>query len=153
MALIGYMQISAESRYAGLQEDAPCKVGCKRVFKDIISGAKEERQGLDAVLTYLREGNAFVVWKLDRLNCSMAHLVNTVQSLAIRGVGPKILMGQGAAIDTTTVPGKLVFGTFAAFAELECDLIRERTKVGLTAVATHGHKGGCKPVVTVNELQ
>ncbi|MFX8098645.1 recombinase family protein, partial [Acinetobacter baumannii] len=84
--------------------------GCERVFEDIISGAKKERQGLDAALAYLREGDALVVWKLDRLGRSMVHLVKTVQGLAARGVGLKVLTGQGAAIDTTTAPGKLVFG-------------------------------------------
>lgn len=83
----------------------------------------------------------------------MAHLVNTVQELAGRGVGLKVLTGQGAAIDTTTAPGKLVFGIFAALAEFERDLIRERTKAGLSAAAARGRKGGRKPVVTTESLQ
>ena len=64
-----------------------------------------------------------------------------------------MLTGQGAAIDTTTAPGKLVFGIFAALAEFERDLIRERTKAGLTAAAARGRKGGRKPVVTADKLQ
>ncbi|MFU2319268.1 recombinase family protein [Rahnella sp. PCH160] len=119
----------------------------------MISGSKSERPGLDAALAYLREGDILVVWKLDRLGRSMAHLVNTVQELAGHGVGLKVLTGQGAAIDTTTAPGKLVFGIFAALAEFERDLIRERTKAGLTAAAARGRKGGRKPVVTNESLQ
>jgi DNA invertase Pin-like site-specific DNA recombinase len=102
---------------------------------------------------HLREGDILVVWKLDRLGRSMAHLVNMVQELAGRGVGLKVLTGQGAAIDTTTAPGKLVFGIFAALAEFERDLIRERTKAGLSAAAARGKKGGRKPVVTEEGLQ
>ena len=83
------------------------------------------------------------MWKLDRLGRSMVHLVNTVQGLAARGVGLKVLTGQGAAIDTTTAPGKPgLRGFFAALAEFERDLIRERTKAGLTAAAARGRKGG-----------
>ena len=153
MALIGYARVSTERQHVDLQKDALRKAGCERVFEDIISGAKKERQGLDAALAYLREGDALVVWTLDRLGRSMVHLVNTVQGLAARGVGLKVLTGQGAAIDTTTAPGKLVFGIFAALAEFERDLIRERTKAGLTAAAARGRKGGRKPVVTADKLQ
>ena len=153
MALIGYARVSTAEQDTALQTDALHKAGCERVFEDIISGAKTERQGLDAALAYLREGDALVVWKLDRLGRSMVHLVNTVQGLAARGVGLKVLTGQGAAIDTTTAPGKLVFGIFAALAEFERDLIRERTKAGLTAAAARGRKGGRKPVVTADKLQ
>lgn len=78
MALIGYARVSTENQHVDLQKDALRKAGCERVFEEIISGAKTERQGLDAALAYLREGDALVVWKLDRLGRSMVHLVNTV---------------------------------------------------------------------------
>ena len=97
MALIGYARVSTESQHVDLQKDALRKAGCERVFEDIISGAKKERQGLDAALAYLREGDALVVWKLDRLGRSMVHLVNTVQGLAARGVGLKVLTEIGRA--------------------------------------------------------
>ena len=71
-----------------------------------------------------------VVWKLDRLGRNLAHLVNTVQDLSTRGVGLRVLAGQGAQIDTTTAAGRLVFGIFAALAEFERELIRERTLPG-----------------------
>ena len=76
-----------------------------------------------------------VVWKLDRLGRSLTHLVNTVQDLST-GVGLRVLTGQGAPIDTTTAAGRLVFGIFAALAEFERELIRERTLAGLTAART-----------------
>ena len=83
-----------------------------------------------------------VVWKLDRLGRNLAHLVNTVQNLSTRGVGLRVLTGQGAQIDTTTAAGRLVFGIFAALAEFERELIRERTLAGLTAARARGRKGG-----------
>ena len=84
----------------------------------------------------LRTGDVLVVWKLDCLGRSLAHLVNTVQDLSARGVGLRVLTGQGAQIDTTTAAGRLVFGIFAALAEFERKLIRERTLAGLTAART-----------------
>ena len=74
-----------------------------------------------------------VVWKLDRLGRNLAHLVGTVQDLSDRGVGLRVLAGQGAQIDTTTAGGRLVFGIFAALAVFERELIRERTVAGLKA--------------------
>ena len=62
MALIGYARVSTENQHVDLQKDALRKAGCERVFEDIISGAKTERQGLDAALAYVREGDALVVW-------------------------------------------------------------------------------------------
>ena len=91
------------------------------------------RPGLDSCLRALRTGDVLVVWKLDRLGRTLAHLVNTVQDLSTRGVGLRVLTGQGAQIDTTTAAGRLVFGIFAALAEFERELIRERTRAGLTA--------------------
>ena len=84
----------------------------------------------------LRPGDVLVVWKLDRLGRTLAHLVNTVQDLSARGVGLRVLTGHGAQIDTTTAAGRLVFGIFAALAEFERELVRERTLAGLTAGRT-----------------
>ncbi len=150
---VGLQTPSTDNQHIDLQNDALRSAGCERIFDDVISGSKNERPGLDSALAYLREGDILVVWKLDRLGRSMAHLVNTVQELSGRGIGLKVLTGQGAAIDTTTAPGKLVFGIFAALAEFERDLIRERTKAGLTAAAARGRKGGRKRVVTNESLQ
>jgi DNA invertase Pin-like site-specific DNA recombinase len=83
-----------------------------------------------------------VAWKLDRLGRDLRHLVNLVHELTSRGVGLRILTGQGASIDTTTAAGKLVFGIFAALAEFERELIIERTKAGLLAARARGRQGG-----------
>ena len=89
-----------------------------------------------------------MVWKLDRLGRDLRHLVNTVHDLSASGVGFKVLAGQGANIDTTSANGKLVFGIFAALAEFERELIRERTKAGLVAARARGRKGGRKFLMT-----
>ena len=89
-----------------------------------------------------------MVWKLDPLGRNLAHLVNTVQDLSARGVGLRVLAGQGAQIDTTTAAGRLVFGIFAALAEFERELIRERTVAGLKAARARGRRGGRKFALT-----
>ena len=97
-----------------------------RLYHVFASGARDDRPGLDSCLRALRKGDVLVVWKLGRLGRNLAHLINTVQVLSARGVGLRVLAGQGAQIDTTTAAGRLVFGIFAALAEFERELIRER---------------------------
>ena len=112
-------------------------IGYARVSKADGSQAldlqRDDRPGLDSCVRALRPGDVLVVWTLDRLGRILAHLVNTVQDLSVRGVGLRVLTGQGAQIDTTAAAGRLVFGIFAALAEFERELIRERTLAGLTA--------------------
>jgi len=94
------------------------------VFTETASGARADRPTFAQLLDQLRPGDTLVVWKLDRLGRSLRHLVDTVTGLAERGIGFRSLQ---EAIDTTTPGGKLVFHVFAALAEFERDLIRERT--------------------------
>ena len=147
--LIGYARVSKGadgSQSLDLQCDALCGVGVDTasIYHDFASGAREDRPGLENCLRALRKGDVLVVWKLDRLGRNLAHLVNIVQGLSARGVGLRVLAGQGAQIDTTTAAGRLVFGIFAALAEFEGDLIRERTMAGLSAARARGRKGGRK---------
>jgi DNA invertase Pin-like site-specific DNA recombinase len=100
------------------------------------------RPQLAACLKALRHGDTLVVWKLDRLGRDLRHLVNIVHDLTERGIGLKVLTGQGAAIDTTTASGKLVLGIFAALAEFERELISERTLAGLASARARGRNGG-----------
>jgi len=90
----------------------------------------------------VRKGDTLLVWKLDRFGRDLRCLVNTVQDLTDRGVGLKVLTGEGAAIDTTTASGNLVFGIFAALGEFERARISERTVVGLAAAQARGRTGG-----------
>jgi DNA invertase Pin-like site-specific DNA recombinase len=103
---------------------------------------KDTRAGLEACLKALQPNNTLVVWKLDRLGRDRKHLVSLVTDLRQREVGLKVLAGTGAHIDTTTANGRLVFGIFAALAEFEAELIRERTRAGLAAARARGRLGG-----------
>jgi DNA invertase Pin-like site-specific DNA recombinase len=146
--LIGYARVSKTdgSQVLDLQKDALRAAGVKtkQIYEDCASGTRDERPGLTACLKALREKDVLVVWKLDRLGRNLKHLVSTVQDLADRGISFKVLSGQGANLDTTTASGKLVFGIFAALAEFERELIRERTQAGLQAARARGRKGGRK---------
>ena len=137
--LVGYARVSTHEQTLALQQDALVAAGCARVFADTASGAKADRPGLEEALAYARPGDTLVVWKLDRLGRSLPHLVETVARLQERGIGFKSLTEQ---LDTTTSGGKLVFHVFAALAEFERDVIRERTRAGLTAARARGRQGG-----------
>jgi DNA invertase Pin-like site-specific DNA recombinase len=132
------------SQTTNLQRDALLAAGIDvgSLYEDMASGKKDDRPHLAACLKALRGGDTLVVWKLDRLGRDLRHLVNIVHDLTERGVGLKVLTGQGAAIDTTTASGKLVFGIFAALAEFERELISERTLAGLASARARGRNGG-----------
>src|SRR5215211_5367331 len=136
--LLGYARVSTADQQPQLQVDALERAGCYRVFTETASGARSDRPVLEQVLDQLRRGDTLVVWKLDRLGRSLRHLVDTVTELAERGIGFRSLQ---EAIDTTTPGGKLVFHVFAALAEFERDLIRERTTAGLAAARARGRHG------------
>jgi DNA invertase Pin-like site-specific DNA recombinase len=144
--LIGYMRVSKTdgSQATDLQRDALIAAGIEpaHLYEDQASGKREDRPGLAACLKALRSGDTLVVWKLDRLGRDLRHLINTVHELTGRGVGLKVLTGHGAAVDTTTPAGKLVFGIFAALSEFERDLIAERTIAGLASARARGREGG-----------
>lgn len=155
--LIGYMRVSKAdgSQSTDLQRDAliSAGVGASHIYEDQASGRRDERPGLTACLKALRDGDTLLVWKLDRLGRNLRHLVNTVHDLTARSVGLKVLTGQGAAIDTTTAAGKLVFGIFAALAEFERELISERTVAGLASARARGRKGGRPFKMTAAKLR
>lgn len=155
--LIGYARISKSdgSQALDLQIDALEDAGVEinHIYKDEASGKKDDRPGLMACLKALRKGDILVIWKLDRLGRNLRHLVNLVQDLADKGIGLKVLTGQGADIDTTTATGKMVFGIFAALAEFERELIRERTMAGLASARSRGRKGGRKFAMTKAQVR
>ncbi len=150
MPAIGYARVSTGDQDLALQRDALEKAGCETIFRDQASGAKTERPGLADALAHLRKGDVLVVWKLDRLGRSLPHLIETVTGLERREVG---LCSLTESIDTTTPGGRLIFHLFGALGQFERDLIRERTRAGLSAAAARGRKGGRKPVVTPDKLE
>lgn len=155
--LIGYMRVSKAdgSQSTDLQKDALLSAGVdpSQLYEDQASGKREDRPGLAACLKALREGDTLLVWKLDRLGRNLRHLINTVHDLTSKGVGLKVLTGHGAAIDTTSAAGKLVFGIFAALAEFERELISERTVAGLDSARARGRKGGRPLKMTAAKLR
>ena len=144
--LIGYMRVSKSdgTQALGLQRDALLAAGVapERIYADRASGRKDDRPGLAVCLQALQPGDTLVVWKLDRLGRNLKHLIGVVDDLQQRQVGFKVLAGAGVQIDTTTADGRFVFGIFAALAEFEAELIRERTRAGLAAARTRGRRGG-----------
>jgi DNA invertase Pin-like site-specific DNA recombinase len=155
--LVGYVRVSKAdgSQVTDSQRDAllAAGVGREHIYEDMTSGRRDDRPGLAACLKALRERDTLVVWKLDRLGRDLRHLVNTVHELTSRGIGLKVLTGQGAAIDTTTAAGKLVFGIFAALAEFERELIAERTRAGLASARARGRHGGRPHKMTPAKLR
>lgn len=137
--LVGYARVSTSDQDLGLQLDALTKAGCEKIFDDIASGAKDERKGLNAALEFMRAGDTFVVWKLDRLSRSLQQLLELVSRLEKAEIGLNSLKDK---IDTTTPGGKLVFHVFGALAQFEAEVIRERTNAGLAAARARGRKGG-----------
>ena len=141
--LVGYARVSTQEQDFALQLDALKTAGCNRVFEEKASGAQRERPALKAALEYMRQGDTLVVWRLDRFARSLKQLIETVESFGARDVGLRSLT---EAIDTTTVGGKLVFHIFAALAEFERGVIRERTlawPAGSTGTRPHWWQAPC----------
>jgi DNA invertase Pin-like site-specific DNA recombinase len=147
---IGYARVSTDDQNAHLQIDALKAAGCIKVFEDTASGSLAHRPQLDKMLDHLRSGDVVVVWRLDRLGRSLKNLIALVEDLAERGVGFRSLTEN---IDTTTTGGKLIFHIFAALADFERELIRERTNAGLAAARARGRVGGRPPVMTPDKVK
>lgn len=155
--LIGYVRVSKAdgSQSTDLQRDALLAAGVQEehIYQDFASGKRDDRPGLQSCLKALRKDDTLLVWKLDRLGRDLRHLVNTIHDLTNRGIGFKVLTGHGAAVDTTTAAGKLVFGIFAALAEFEREMIRERTLAGLASARARGRNGGRPYKMTATKLR
>ena len=147
--LIGYARVSTQDQNLALQYDALMHAGCQKVFEDKISGTKAERPGLSLCLEMLREGDTLVVWKLDRLGRSAKQLVNLVGELQEQGIHFKSLTD---SIDTSTAAGRFFFHVMASLAEMERELMVERTRAGLEIARQSGRKGGRKPKMTDSKL-
>jgi len=145
---IGYARVSTHDQNLDLQKDALEKVGCEKIFVDEISGTVAKREGLEKAKEMLRKGDVLIVWRLDRLGRSIRDLIDWVNLLEEEGIGFKSLQ---ESIDTTTSSGKLIFHIFAALAEFERNLIRERTNAGLAAARARGKLGGRKKSLSANE--
>lgn len=137
---IGYARVSTRDQNLDLQIDALQKFGCEKLYQEKQSAVKE-RPELDKMLEHIREGDAVVVWKLDRLGRSLRHLVDLIALFKEKKVE---FVSLNDNIDTTTIQGRLIFNLFASFAEFERELIRERTMAGLKRARENGRIGGKK---------
>ncbi|SDI83271.1 Site-specific DNA recombinase [Arthrobacter subterraneus] len=147
---IGYARVSTRDQNLSLQLDALKKAGCDKIYEDQISGTKNQRPGLDQALDTLRDGDTLVVWKLDRLGRSVKDLLDFAGGLNDRGVGFASLTD---AIDTTTVSGRFFFNVMASLAQMERELMVERTQAGLQAAREQGRIGGRKRVMTEAKIR
>jgi DNA invertase Pin-like site-specific DNA recombinase len=147
---VGYARVSTQDQDLTLQLDALKREGCERVYQEKASGGQRERPELQAALTYMRAGDTLVIWKLDRLARSLKQLIETVEDFESRGIGLKSLQDP---IDTSSPSGKLVFHIFAALAEFERGVIRERTNAGLQSARERGRLGGRPPALSPEDLQ
>lgn len=142
--LVGYMRVSTHEQTTDLQMDALIKAGVSQdwIYSDTGSGTRKDLPGWNDCNKVLRMGDTLICWRLDRLGRSLQHLVGIIEDLTKRGVGLRILEGQGSNIDTNTSEGRMIFNLFAVLAEYERSLISERTKAGLAAARARGRKGG-----------
>jgi DNA invertase Pin-like site-specific DNA recombinase len=149
---IGYARVSKTEQNLDLQLDALRKAGCedRNIFKDKLSGAKDDRPGLDAALDHLIPGDVLVVYKVDRLGRSLKHLIETIDELGKRGVQ---FVSLNDPIDTTTAIGKMIFQITAVYAEFERNIIRERTRAGLAAARARGRLGGRPSKMDTKKIQ
>lgn len=147
---IGYARVSTDDQKLELQRDALSAIGCEKIFEEKISAAGARLSAREQALAYARPGDAVVVWKLDRLGRSLRDLVDVVTGLGERGVGLRSLR---ECIDTTTAAGKLTFHLFAALAEFEADIVRERMRAGLVAARRRGAKLGRPPLLSPEQVE
>jgi DNA invertase Pin-like site-specific DNA recombinase len=146
---IGYARVSTDDQSLDLQRDQLKRAGAESIYEEHASGKNTERPELEACFKALRQGDALIVWRLDRLGRSLADLVHLVSGLESRGIGFESLTEQ---IDTSSSAGRLVFHAFAALAEFERNLIRERTLAGLKAARARGRTGGRRPKLSPDQL-
>ena len=146
---IGYARVSTTDQNLTLQKDALLKAGCERIYEDELSGTKDNRPGLLKALEQLRENDTLVVWKLDRLGRSVKSLIELVSELHSKNIHFKSVTD---SIDTSTPSGRFFFHVMASLAQMERELIVERTKAGLDAAKKLGRVGGRKRVMSDSNL-
>lgn len=142
---IGYVRVSTNEQNTSLQRDALERAGCELIFEEKMSGTVANRPVLKRVLKQLKEGDTLVVWKLDRLGRSMRNLVLLIDELKSRGIHFRSMTD---SIDTSSPMGRFIFHIMGALAEMERELIVERTMAGLAAAREQGRIGGRRPKLT-----
>jgi DNA invertase Pin-like site-specific DNA recombinase len=148
--IIGYARVSTADQNLDLQRDALIRASCARIYEEHASGAREDRPELRRALEAMRRGDQLVVWKLDRLGRSVLQLIKFVTELREAGIEFRSITD---GIDTSTPTGRFMFHVLASLAEMERDLIRERTLAGLAAARARGRLGGGKLKLTTDQVR
>lgn len=148
--LIGYARVSTDDQNLDLQRDALKRAGCEVIYEETASGKNTERPELEHCRKALRPGDTLVVWRLDRLGRSLGDLVGIIAQLEIEKISFQSITER---IETISAAGKLIFHVFAALAEFERNLIRERTNAGLSAARARGRVGGRKPALNDKQIR
>ncbi|HBV22783.1 MAG TPA: resolvase [Jeotgalicoccus sp.] len=139
MSKIGYARVSTKDQNLDSQIDVLMEYGCERIFSEKVSGRKFKRTELDKCLDYMREGDTLVITKLDRLGRTTKQLIELAQHLEDNAIDLEII---DMNIKTQDAMGKMFFTMMSAFAELEANLLSERTKKGLDSARARGRRGG-----------
>lgn len=152
MTSIGYARVSTGRQTLDQQLDALTAAGVSpdRIYTDKLSGARDDRPGLLALLAYAREGDVVVVVALDRLGRSLASMIRTIDNLQERGIQLRSLR---EGLDFTTPTGRMMAGIFGALAEYERELIRERAAAAREAARDRGRQVGRPPALTGQQVQ
>jgi DNA invertase Pin-like site-specific DNA recombinase len=136
---VGYTRVSTVAQTLEQQQAALDAAGVGKTFSDIMSGARDDRPGLAALLDYVRESDTVVVWKLDRLGRNTLHILETVKTLTDRGV---TLISTSDGIDSSTAAGRMMIGVLGSLAEYERELVKERTALKRVASRAKGTRFG-----------
>ena len=145
----GYARVSTDGQSVDAQVRQLTKAGCKKVFREVASGAKTDRAQLAKALATLDAGDVLMVTRLDRLARSTRDLLNTLGTIADRKAGFRSLGDAWA--DTTTSHGRLLLTFLGGIAEYERELIKARTMEGRARAKERGVKMGRKPKLTPHQ--
>ena len=146
---IGYARVSTEGQIFDRQIDALKQAGCVRIYCEKVSSRKKERPELTRMIDTLRAGDIVIIEELTRLGRSVRDLISTVDK--VHTIGAHLISLQEPWMDTTSPQGTLLFTIFAAFAQFERDLTRQRVNDGLQAARARGHHGG-RPTVSEDKI-
>jgi DNA invertase Pin-like site-specific DNA recombinase len=139
--IIGYARVSTDDQSTDAQGERLESYGCHRIFKENASGGRWDRPQLQKALKEMREGDTFVVWKLDRLSRSLGDLLHILAQLKQVGASFESLTER---FETKSPAGRMVMHLLGTFAEFEREMLKERTKLGLARARAQGRIGGAR---------
>lgn len=148
--LVGYARVSTIDQNLDLQLSALRKAGCEKIYQDQISGTKKNQPSLTIALEILKKNDTLVVWKLDRLGHTVKGLIDLVNQLHQKNIHFKSITDN---VDTSTPAGRFFFHVIASLAQMERELMAERTKAGLAAAKAKGRVGGRKRKMTQSKIE